>query len=102
MSAPWKLKKFVMPAVPKRNGFTTKCVTFCNGSRLSWEISKDGTSETWTFVNASLSDLTYEINLDGSTGVSIEDKTDVFSFNIASFESTTFELKKEAEAVLKF
>jgi len=51
------VKKFKMPELKKQKDFTYKVVQFCNGSRLSREISQD--LETWTFVNASLSNLTY-------------------------------------------
>jgi len=58
-----------MPALQKRSGFTQKVMNFCNGSRLVREISDD--KEIWTFNNASLSELTYQLNFAGSTGCSI-------------------------------
>jgi len=66
------------------------------------EISKDGSSETWTFVNASLSDLSYQIDLQGSTGISIDGNSEEYNFEVKSFETSSFELVKAEGAVLKF
>lgn len=88
--------------IATKKGFTNKEVTFCNGSRLTWEISNDNTVENWTFYNASLSNLTYEINFENSTGVTIDSKNDRYSFTTKSFETTTFDVNKEPNANFVF
>lgn len=100
MATQKSIKKFKMPELRKQKDFTYKVVQFCNGSRLSREISD--VLETWTFVNASLSNLTYQINFEKSTGVTIDSKNDCYSFETKSFETTVFEVKKEPNANFVF
>lgn len=82
-------------------GAVQKVVNFCNGSRIVRNIFND--REEWTFFNQALSDLTYQINFEGSTGVSIEGASDnVFTWETKSSEQTTFIVQKESNADFKF
>ena len=67
---PRKFKKFKMSPLPKaKAGQKIKQISFTNGSRLVRLIDEKALTEEWTFINASLSDLTYTISLEGSTNV---------------------------------
>lgn len=60
-----------MPKLPQETQATkVKYVDFCNGARLVRVNNTEDKKETWNFINGSLSDLRYEIDLFGSEGCS--------------------------------